>query len=181
VRQLLTRGAGRGVLGDAARLAVLDSVQANIFVADTELRLVYANRRAMATCEAFEGELLGAFGLGLGDLLNGSIHRFHKDPARIERLLAEPGRLPHRATFGFGSITLSTTIAAVVDEAGKLHGYCVAWEDVSAQRRLEDEVRRVADELGVSGDRISGVSARMASEAVQTSGRPTRWPPPPSS
>ena len=171
MRQLLRRDAVRGALSEAARLAVLDSVQANIFVADTELRLVYANRHALETCRTFEGELLGAFGMRFEDLLNGSIHRFHKDPARIERLLAEPGRLPHRATFSFGNVTLSTTISAVQDDAGRLHGYCVAWEDVSLRRRLEDEVRRVAADLSVAGDRISAVSQRMVTDSAQTCGQ----------
>ena len=168
MRQLLRRDAVRGALSEAARLAVLDSVQANIFVADTELRLVYANRHALETCRTFEGELLGAFGMRFEDLLNGSIHRFHKDPARIERLLAEPGKLPHRAVFGFGGVTLATNISAVQDDAGRLVGFCVAWDDVSAQRRLEGEVRRVADELGASGNRLSDLSTRMASDAVST-------------
>jgi uncharacterized protein YoxC len=154
--------------GPVSVRAVLDSVQANVFVADLELRLVYANRRALATCRTFADELRKSFGLGIDDLLNGSIHRFHSDPRRIERILADPSALPHRAIFGFGGVTLATTIAGVTDDQGRLLGYCVAWDDVSAQRRLENEVTRVADDLSSSAELLGELSGRLSTEATAT-------------
>jgi methyl-accepting chemotaxis protein len=158
-------------LSSSAARAVLESVQSNIFVADLDLRLMYANRRALRTAAAFADQLRSSFGLDVDDLIGGSIHRFHRDPARIEKLLHDPRSLPHQASFRFGDVTLTTTIAPVVDDAGRVSGYCVAWDDVSAQRRLEDEVRRVAEQLSSSGDLLGDLSGKLSADAVATAGQ----------
>ncbi|HEY6798892.1 MAG TPA: methyl-accepting chemotaxis protein [Kineosporiaceae bacterium] len=161
------RSAAPAVLSSVDGLrAVVDSVEANIFVADVGFRLVYANRRALRTCQAIEADLRDAFGVGVADLLFGSIHRFHKDPGRIERLLKDPRNLPHRATFQFGEVTLATNINAVTDEAGAVLGYCVAWEEVSAQRRLSEQVVHVADDLSGASTRFIEVTAGLGSQAA---------------
>src|SRR3954466_6886994 len=76
---------------------VLDAVQANIFIADMGLNLVYANSKAQQTLRAVGPELERVFNVRVADILGGSIHRFHKDPARIERILADPGFQPRDA------------------------------------------------------------------------------------
>src|SRR4051794_3863913 len=99
------------VLGDL-RLshAALDAVQANVFVADPNLTLVYMNPKAARTMQSLGPEIQRVFGIGLAQVLGGSIHRFHKDPKRVERILHDPSALPHDAAFTFGSVTLDTHI-----------------------------------------------------------------------
>ncbi|MCA8954307.1 MAG: chemotaxis protein [Planctomycetes bacterium] len=120
--------------------ACLDSVQTNVFVADAELNLVYANDTALATIEAIADEIYETFGVRADEILGASIHRFHRDPARIEKLLRNPKALPHDATFSFGKVTLRTEINSVRGDAGEVLGYVVNWEDVSEemQRRAEN-------------------------------------------
>ena len=50
--------------------------------------------------------------------MGGSIHRFHKDPAAIERILADPSALPRESVFSFGGATLRTLINSVTDGQG---------------------------------------------------------------
>ena len=38
------------------------------------------------------------------ELIGGSIHRFHSDPKKIERLLNNANALPHQTTFSFGAV-----------------------------------------------------------------------------
>jgi methyl-accepting chemotaxis protein len=122
--------------------AVLDAVQTNVFVADTELRIVYANDRALDTLRAIEPELVSAFDVTVDEILGGSIHRFHRNPKRVERILESTDALPHEAQFSFGAITLKANIAEVAHD-GERVGYVVSWEDVSGKVRTEAEMARI--------------------------------------
>lgn len=126
--------------------ACLDHLPGNVMLADAGFRLVYVNRTAQRTLRLLEPEIQRAFGVRFDELLNGSIHRFHRDPERIERLLRDYAQtLPREATFTFASVTLRTNINAVLDAGGTLHGYCVIWSDVSRESALELEIATSAD------------------------------------
>ncbi|HET7488846.1 MAG TPA: PAS domain-containing protein, partial [Acidimicrobiales bacterium] len=134
---------GPEVLAASASLrAVLDSLQANVFVADTDLNIVYANDHAVATLRAIESEVVAAFGVSVDEVLGGSIHRFHRNAKRVERILHDPHALPHEAQFTFGSVTLKASINGV-DVDGRVVGYVVNWEDVSEKIKAEAEMARI--------------------------------------
>jgi len=115
----------------------LDCVEANVFVADNSLRLVYSNKRATRTLRSIAGEIRKVFGVSPDQILGGSIHRFHRDPERIEAILRNPQGMPHEATFQFGAVTLRTNINRVVTPAGEAVGFIVNWDDVSEEMRRE--------------------------------------------
>lgn len=114
---------------DRARPA-LDSLRTNVFVASLDLELVYMNIAANETLRLIEPQVRASFGMGVDELLHGSIHRFHRDPARVESILHREGALPHVATFSFGTITLYTRINHLTSNGTRV-GYVVNWEDVS--------------------------------------------------
>jgi PAS domain-containing protein len=148
--------------------AVLDSIEAKVFVADTDFTLVYANRAAVRTARTFEGEFRRVFGVGLADLVGGSIHRFHRDPARIERILRDPANFPHRSFHRFGNVVLEGQINAVTDDAGAVIGYCIAWEDVTAREGVEQRVREVAERLAEASAQLSALGAGLDRHATST-------------
>ncbi|HNE01252.1 MAG TPA: PAS domain-containing protein [Plasticicumulans sp.] len=121
--------------------ACLDCLPGNVFFADPAFRLTYMNDAARHTVQAVEPEIRRVFGVSAADILNGSIHRFHRDPARVEAILQNYVQtLPREATFSFGSVTLRTAINAVLTPDRRLLGYIVNWEDVSRLRSMEAEV-----------------------------------------
>jgi len=123
--------------------ASLDALRANVIMANADLEIVYLNERSAETLKGIAGEIKSAFGLSLDDIVGGSIHRFHKDPRRIEAILRNPSALPHEAQFTFGSITLKASVNAVHGPAGEAIGYVVNWDDVSERMRLDAEMGRV--------------------------------------
>ena len=127
--------------------ASLSDVQANIFVADTTFNIIYANERALETLRGLEGEIRKAFGVEVEDIVGASIHRFHKDKRRVERILRNPTALPHQAEFSFGNITLQAKINGVFSPQNDVLGYIVNWEDVSQRQRIEGEQSRLASML----------------------------------
>ena len=145
--------------------AALDSVRANTFVADTDFTLVYMNRMAADTVQGLSGALRTTFGVELSQMLGGSIHRFHKDPAKIERILKDPKSFPREAQFEFGGVTLKTLINGVFDDAGTLYGYIVAWENVTEKIAKAD---LLTGELAAAAEQLSEVSQQLAATAEET-------------
>jgi methyl-accepting chemotaxis protein len=133
-----------GLLGstDSFR-ASLDSLQANVLVADTDLVLVYANNKSVETLTAIESEIKDNFGVGLDDIVGGSIHRFHSDPKSVEKILRNPRSLPHQATFSFGGVTLDANINGIFANDGTITGYIVNWEDATERAKQQKELSRV--------------------------------------
>ncbi|HEX3152758.1 MAG TPA: methyl-accepting chemotaxis protein [Gemmataceae bacterium] len=131
-------GGTADLLASAAFLrSAIDGVQTNVFIADPKLTIVYANDRALETLRGFEGEVRKAFGVGVDEIIGGSIHRFHRDARSVERILRNPAALPHRAEFSFGAVTLQARINAVFGADSEVLGYIVCWEDVTYRLKLE--------------------------------------------
>jgi methyl-accepting chemotaxis protein len=136
---------GNGLLENPSVFqAGLNSLSTNVFIADYDLNLVYMNSKAENTVKAIEGEIYENFKVRVEDLLGGSIHRFHKNPQQVEKILRNPSALPHDATFTFGDISLKTNINGVFGGNGQIVGYIVNWEEVSEQIKLEGESARVS-------------------------------------
>ena len=117
--------------------ATLEALQVNVMLANLQFEIIYLNPSAVATMAKISAEVRKVFKVGVEDMVGASIHRFHRDPQRIERILKDPTALPHRAEFNFGEITLETRINSIKSKNGEVLGYCVAWEDASYRRRLE--------------------------------------------
>ena len=141
---------------------VLDGLRTNIFLADPDLTLVFANAQARATLTRIEPQLQRSFGLRAADIVGGSIHRFHQDPQRVERVLHQEGfTLPHVAVFSFGDVELSTNIDAVKDHTGATIGYAVAWEDVSDMRKARAHITELSEHLSVAASAVEELSASI--------------------
>jgi len=153
------------LLGDLeSAQSTLDCVQANIFVADPQLNVIYMNPKAADTMRTVGPEVQKIFGVSAGQLLGGSIHRFHKDARRVEDILRNPARLPHTAAFTFGGVTLDTRINSIVRPDGMLIGYVVSWEEVSEKKASEARAAALGARLGETQQ----VSSRLTTVASAT-------------
>ncbi len=148
---------------------VLDALGTNVFIADLELTLVFANRRATTTVQQLDGQLRTSFSVGAADVVGGSIHRFHQDPGRVERILAEDGfALPHDTTFRFGDAVLQTTIDAVVAPDGTKIGYVVAWEEISRLEEYRTGVGQLLESFETAAAAVEELSTSVGEIAEST-------------
>jgi len=143
VASFTPRGPAAFLQSNDALKAALQDVRANVMVANADFEIVFVNDRSLATLKQIEPEVQKVFGVQVADMLGGSIHRFHRDPGRIEAILRNPAALPHEAEFAFGNVTLKTSINAVRGKGGAVLGYVVNWDDVSERKRLDAEMARV--------------------------------------
>ena len=133
-----------GLLDDSAGLlAILESQRANILVADTDLNLVYVNEAGLEILRALESEIIEAFGVCVDELLGGSIHRFHKNPAQVEARLARRSEMPLDVDFGFGGVTIQTEINEIKNGAREVTGYVVVFNDITERRAQEAAIQRM--------------------------------------
>jgi hypothetical protein len=145
---------------------VLAGVQANIFIADRELNLIHMNAKAAQTLQLIGPEIERAFGVRVQDILGGSIHRFHRDPGRVEHILHSSGFLPHDTQFTFGSITLAAQIERIVGPDGMTAAYVVSWQDVSEKVAAQERARAFVGRLGETVDLTKDVSTALQSVAT---------------
>ncbi|MFQ5450933.1 MAG: methyl-accepting chemotaxis protein [Nitrospinaceae bacterium] len=136
-------GNWNGFKNSSSLESCLDQVQANILVADARFRLIYANPQALETLRKIKEEIHQAFGISIGEMVGSSIHRFHRDPDKVESILKNPHALPHTAELTFGVVTLRATFNGTFDSGGRRTGYVVNWENVTETKRLESERARV--------------------------------------
>ncbi len=124
--------------------AAFDSIQTNVLIADTRFILVYANPKAIETLTAISDDIHRSFQVNVQDIVGGSIHRFHKDPNKIEKILLNPKALPHVAEFTFGSVTLAAHVNGILDSQGEVTGYIVNWENVTEKKKVAKKAAEVS-------------------------------------
>jgi len=142
-------------------LAILDGLPVNAVACDLDLNIVYVSPQAARTMEALRGPVRDRFGVDISDLMGMNIHRFHQDPAAVERIMFAPGGLPHSATFQLGGLTLETVISAARTATGQIVGYLAVINDITVRTRATDTLRRTATELGETTAKLGTASAHL--------------------
>jgi methyl-accepting chemotaxis protein len=63
---------------------------ANVFIADKDLNVVFMNAGAKKSLKRVESSLRNVFKVSIDDILEGSIHRFHKGFGKAEVIFKNP-------------------------------------------------------------------------------------------
>jgi light-regulated signal transduction histidine kinase (bacteriophytochrome) len=95
------------------------------------------NACARKSLKVIEPTLQDVFQISADDVLGGPIHRFHKDPDKVEAILKNPLALPHQVDFEFGDVILRSAINAILNETGQLEGYVMNWLDITESKNLK--------------------------------------------
>jgi methyl-accepting chemotaxis protein len=146
--------------------SLVDDLPANVMAADTNLNLVYINKAAKQTLQGLDGEIRRMFRIGSNELLGGSIHRMHSDPARVERILRDPRSFPHRATLRFGDVALRGVFNMVQDATGTILGYVVLWDSVADR---EQKAAEATGELFDTATAVSAAATQLAANSAESS------------
>ncbi|MFQ5487727.1 MAG: methyl-accepting chemotaxis protein [Gammaproteobacteria bacterium] len=124
---------------------ILEYAPINIMIADADENIVFLNRRTREILSEVEDELASYLpGFKADEVVGGSIHRYHKDPAAIKRILE--GLHPGDARNGKitpGHFVFEHETRLLSDSQGNRIGYVVQWNDVTEQRAKEEEAFRL--------------------------------------
>ncbi len=124
---------------------ILEHAPVNIMIADADENVVFLNRRTRETLKEVEDELASYLpGFKADEVVGGSIHRYHKDPAAIKRVLdsLQPGEA-HKGKITPGHFVFEHETRVLTDSEGNRIGYVVQWQDVTEQRAKEEEAFRL--------------------------------------
>ncbi|HUB02256.1 MAG TPA: PAS domain S-box protein, partial [Terriglobales bacterium] len=105
----------------------------NLIYADKDLIIRYVNQTSLNTFKKIENLLP----CKASEVVGKCIDIFHKDPARVRQMLANPRSLPHHGSFELGTEKIAITAHAVYDEKGDHAGYMASWAIVTEQDRLQ--------------------------------------------
>ncbi|MBL8251943.1 MAG: cache domain-containing protein, partial [Candidatus Competibacter sp.] len=120
-------------------LSMVRSTPSNLMVADRELRLRYMN----PAMERLLGRLESYLAVPVSGLIGKPIDLFYPQQHDLRRIVADPARLPHRATVTLGGETCELYFSAVHDRDGSYQGPMITWERVTDKIKNERSVKEV--------------------------------------
>jgi methyl-accepting chemotaxis protein len=130
----------------AQLLAALDGANTNVMMVDTDLQMVYMNKKSTNTLKSIEPDLKQVYGqsFNVNDLMGRCIDDFHKNPVHQRSILKKGNMFPHEANIQIGPLTLHLVVSEVKDTKGEPIAYSAEWEDITA--KLEEQ-KKQAEEL----------------------------------
>jgi len=157
----------------------LDALPVNVMYCDRNLTLLFLNRASRETLSRLQAYLP----LPVDQLVGKSIHVFHKDPPRSERVLGAGShggnhKLPHQAVIQLGPEKLDLDIAAILDKHGVYVGAVVTWSLTTqklemlerAQKALRagiDDVHHQLSMVATATHEIDGSIGEIAQSAIK--------------
>ena len=119
------------------------SATANIMVADSNRKVVFANRAMQAMLGRAEAAIAQTLPEFRAERTVGTyLEEFHPEPAR-RRVLLGGLTTVHAETVELGALTFDTTVTAVRSEQGKVLGYITEWRDRTGELLIEREIEQV--------------------------------------
>jgi methyl-accepting chemotaxis protein len=133
----------------ATKAAALDSLRANVMMADEKFNITYLNKSLAELLQQAEDELkreLPRF--SMATLIGSNVDVFHKNPAHQRNMLATLTR-PHAATIHVGGRVFDLLVIPIMHKE-KRTGFAVEWTD-ARERLLNQATASMADTIA-SGD-----------------------------
>jgi methyl-accepting chemotaxis protein len=136
---------GGGAMNDIEVLKnILEYAPLNIMIADANETVVFVNKMARDVLSAVEGELATYIpGFKVSEVVGGSIHRYHKNPEAIKRVLYSIGPAGHKGEITPGHFVFEHETRVLTDAGGETAGYVVQWKDVTEQRAKQEQANRL--------------------------------------
>lgn len=119
--------------------SMLESAPINIMCADKELNIQYLNPASKKTLKSLEHLLP----IRIEKFIGANIGIFHEDPSHQERLLSDPGNLPHTAVINVGEEKLNLLVSAMYGAEGEYLGPMVTWEVITQKLKKDNEIARI--------------------------------------
>ncbi len=128
-------------------VGLADTTSVNLMFADRDLNIQYMNAASLNTLVTLEKYLP----VRPAQMIGQSIDAFHKDPAKVRRILSDVKSLPHKARFALGPETIELTADAVYDAEKNHIGYLSTWSVVTKNLVIEATNADYAGQIAAIG------------------------------
>ena len=124
----------------------LDSVSANVMVADDELNIIYMNQAVTDTLRNAEPDIKASLpNFSVDQVIGSNIDIFHKSPAH-QRQILENSEQEMNARIEVGVRVMDLIVNSILNEEGKRIGIVVEWDDVTEKLARAEQDKRIADD-----------------------------------
>lgn len=126
--------------------AALKSCQANVMLADADLKIVYMNDTATSLMKSREAQLKTVLPkFSAADLIGTNVDVFHANPNHQRTLLSKI-KEPHSTQIKVAGLTFSLIATPWYDDAGAYLGTAVEWQDKTDEIAKQEKEERLAAE-----------------------------------
>jgi len=145
---------------------MVDSMPINVIMCDPKtLEVTYINQTSVNTLKAVEHLIP----IKAEEVLGSCIDIFHKNPSHQRQMLGDANNLPHKAKIKLGDETLSLDVSAIIDSTGYYVGAMVAWNVISAQVQMANNVKEVTGIVASASTEMQNTAQGLSATAEQTS------------
>jgi methyl-accepting chemotaxis protein len=149
-------------------LDMLDKMPVNVMLADKDtMEITYVNRTSIETLKPLKHLLP----VDPEDLKGQCIDIFHKHPEHQRALLADPSKLPHRATIALGDEKLDLQVSALTDAEGTYLAPMVTWAVITQNVRMAENVSTVVTTVSAASNELQSSANSLSGTADETSQR----------
>jgi methyl-accepting chemotaxis protein len=131
-----------------------------------DFRITYVNAEA----KRILGLASGRTGVSPDALVGQSVDVFHPNARHQRDLMADPAKLPHRASIALGVETIDLRMSAIFDRDGAYAGPLLIWRQATAQsqlvQRFEESVGTIARVVAESAQGMCEAASAMRESAV---------------
>ncbi|KPH93622.1 chemotaxis protein [Pseudoalteromonas porphyrae] len=124
--------------------------QANVMIADNDLKIVFVNEKVKQMLQAREAKLKTVLpSFSVADLIGTCVDDFHKQPSHQRKVLSELNE-PHKATLRLAELIFSLIATPWLGSDGQRLGTIVEWQDITdSENKAEQEKRESQENLRV--------------------------------
>lgn len=157
----------------------LDNVSTGVMIANAAREIIYANGSVIRILKGAESEIRQVLpNFNADKLIGANIDSFHKNPKHQADMLASLSK-SHTAQLTIGSRRMQVIANPVINERNERLGAVTEWLDRTEEFKIEDDKKRVADEMArikIALDNVStGVMiANAEREIIYVNGSVTR-------
>ncbi|OUS71804.1 chemotaxis protein [Pseudoalteromonas sp. A601] len=135
---------------EAIRIAnlanALEVCQANVMIADNDLKIIFVNEQVKQMLQARESQLQTVLpSFAVENLIGTCVDDFHKQPAHQRQLLASLND-PYKATLRLAGLIFSLIATPWLSRDGERLGTIVEWQDITDSVNKAEEEKREAEE-----------------------------------
>ncbi|MFM7347523.1 MAG: methyl-accepting chemotaxis protein [Tagaea sp.] len=163
-------------VGEAFKLRqMVEDMPTPVLTADPkkDFAIAYANKAAREIAGALENFT----GVPARSLVGADSGKFHPEPARQRRLMADPASLPAREKIRLGGETIDLRVNPIRDRAGAYIGPMLSWSVVTKQAKIADDfeanVKGVVETVAAAATQLQSTAKSLGGSAEETTRQST--------
>ncbi len=145
--------------------AMIENAGDNFMFADKDFNIVYMNPASTKTLQKIEHLLP----YRANEIIGKNIDNFHKDPARVRKILRDDQSMPYEGTIQLGDEFIELTANAIYDHNNEWIGTMANWRVVTMKAKLKESLGETSSSLASASEQLEDASTEMRMSAEETS------------